>query len=134
MDFVLATQPKEWQKLTQHHGDKVRERFLKRVASEIERRGALDVLRTGVKDSGCKFMLAYFSPASGLNDEIRRLHAANLFAVTRQVRYSTKHENSLDLLLFLNGIPLFTAELKSPLTGQTVEDAIRQVQDQPRSA
>ena len=125
-DFVLATQPKEWQKLTQHHGDKVRERFLRRVASEIQRRGALDVFRNGVKDSGCKFTLAYFPPASGLNEEIRRLYAANLFAVVRQVRYSIKNENSLDLVLFLNGIPLFTAELKSPLTGQTVEDAIRQ--------
>ena len=51
---------------------------------------------------------------------------ANFFAVVRQVRYSTKNENSLDLVLFLNGIPLFTAELKNPLSGQTVEDAIRQ--------
>ena len=126
VDFVLATQPKEWQKLTQHHGAAVREQFLKRLASEIERRGALDVLRNGIKDSGCKFRLAYFRPASGLNEETRRLHAANLFAVVRQLRYSTKNEKSLDLVLFLNGIPIFTAELKNPLTGQDVEDAIRQ--------
>ncbi len=126
VDFVLATQPKEWQKLTQHHGTAVKEQFLKRLASEIERRGALDVLRNGLKDSGVKFRLAYFRPASGLNEETRRLHAANLFAVVRQVRYSTKNEKSLDLVLFLNGIPIFTAELKNPLTGQTIEDAIRQ--------
>jgi type I restriction enzyme, R subunit len=104
----------------------VREQFLKRLAAEIERRGALDVLRNGIKDSGCKFRLAYFRPASGLNEETRRLHAANLFAVVRQVRYSTKNEKSLDLVLFLNGIPIFTAELKNPLNGQDVEDAIRQ--------
>ncbi len=126
VDFVLATQPKEWQKLAQHHGAEVREQFLKRLASEIERRGALDVLRNGLKDSGVKFRLAYFRPASGLNEETRRLHAANLFAVVRQVHYSTKNEKSLDLVLFLNGIPIFTAELKNPLTGQDVEDAIRQ--------
>jgi len=126
VDFVLATQPKEWQKLTQHHGTAVREQFLKRLASEIERRGTLDVLRNGIKDSGCKFRLAYFRPASGLNEETRRLHAANLFAVVRQVHYSTKNENSLDLVLFLNGLPVFTAELKNPLNGQDVEDAIRQ--------
>jgi len=126
VDFVLATQPKEWKKLGQHHGAAVKEQFLKRLASEIEQRGALDVLRTGIKDSGCKFRLAYFRPASGLNQETRRLHAANLFAVVRQVRYSTKNENCLDLVLFLNGIPIFTAELKNPLTGQTIEDAIRQ--------
>ena len=126
LDFVLATQPKEWKRLEQHHGAAVREQFLKRLAAEIERRGALDVLRNGIKDSGCKFRLAYFRPASGLNEEIRRLHAANLFSVVRQVRYSTKNENCLDLVIFLNGIPIFTAELKNPLNAQDVEDAIRQ--------
>jgi len=126
VDFVLATQPKEWKKLEQHHGAAVKERFLKRLAAEIERRGALDVLRNGLKDSGCKFRLAYFRPASGLNEETRRLHAANLFSIVRQVRYSTKNENCLDLVLFLNGIPIFTAELKNPLNAQDVEDAIRQ--------
>jgi type I restriction enzyme R subunit len=104
----------------------VRDQFLKRVAAEIERCGALDVLRNGLKDSGCKFRLAYFRPASGLNEETRRLHAANLFAAVRQVRYSTRNEKSLDLVLFLNGIPIFTAELKNLLNGQDVEDAIRQ--------
>lgn len=126
VDFVLATQPKEWKRLEQHHGAAVKEQFLKRLAAEIERRGALDVLRNGLKDSGVKFRLAYFRPASGLNEETRRLHAANLFAVVRQLRYSTKNEKSLDLVLFLNGIPIFTAELKNPLNGQDVEDAIRQ--------
>jgi type I restriction enzyme R subunit len=136
VDFVLATQPKEWKKLEQHYGTAVREQFLKRLASEIGRRGALDVLRSGIKDSGCKFRLAYFRPASGLNEETRRLHAANLFAVVRQVHYSTKNDQpspglrpagkSLDLVLFLNGIPIFTAELKNPLNSQDVEDAIRQ--------
>ncbi|MGH8479532.1 MAG: type I restriction endonuclease [Gammaproteobacteria bacterium] len=124
VDFVLATQPKEWKRLEQHHGAAVKDQFLKRLAAEIERRGALDVLRNGIKDSGCKFRLAYFRPASGLNEETRRLHAANLFSMVRQVRYSTK--SCLDLVLFLNGIPIFTAELKNPLTGQDVEDAIRQ--------
>lgn len=126
VDFVLATQPREWQKLAQHHGAAVKEQFLRRLAGDIERRGALDVLRNGLKDSGCKFRLAYFRPASGLNEETRRLHAANLFAVARQLRYSGKNENCLDLVLFLNGIPIFTAELKNPLNGQDVEDAIRQ--------
>jgi len=126
VDFVLATQPREWEKLKQHHGAAVKEQFLKRLAAEIERRGALDVLRQGIKDSGCKFRLAYFRPATGLNEETRRLHAANLFSVVRQVRYSTKNENCLDLVLFLNGLPIFTAEVKNPLNAQDVADAIRQ--------
>ena len=126
IDFILATQPKEWAKLRQHHGPDLKSRFLGRLSREIGRRGALDVLRNGVKDSGCKFRLAYFRPASGLNEELQRLHAANLFAVVRQLRFSENTEQSVDLALFLNGIPIFTAELKNPLTGQDVEDAIRQ--------
>ncbi|MGH7558902.1 MAG: RNA-binding domain-containing protein [Gemmatimonadota bacterium] len=126
IDFLLATQPKEWERLRQHHGSEVKDRFLSRLSREIGRRGALDVLRNGVKDSGCKFRLAFFRPASGLNEETRRLYAANLFSIVRQLRYSERGEPSLDLVLFLNGIPLFTAELKNPLSGQDVEDAIRQ--------
>ena len=126
LDFVLATQPREWKRLSEHHGTMVEEQFLKRLASEIWRRGALEVLRNGIRDMGCKFQLAYFRPASGLNEETKRLHAANLFSVVRQLHYSEKNNKSLDLAIFLNGIPIFTAELKNPLTGQTVPDAIRQ--------
>lgn len=126
VDFLLATQPKEWGKLAEHYGSEVKERFLKRLSREIERRGTLDVLRNGIKDAGCKFQMVYFRPASGLNVDLQRLHEANLFAVVRQLRYSEKNENSLDLALFLNGVPIFTAEVKNPLSGQTVEDAIRQ--------
>ena len=126
LDFLLATQPKEWAKLKQHYGADVKPRFLGRLSREIARRGALDVLRNGVRDSGCKFRLAYFRPASGLNEELQRLHAANLFAVIRQLHFSEKSEQSIDLALFLNGVPIFTAELKNPLTGQDVQDAIHQ--------
>ena len=129
VDFLLATQPREWERLRQHHGADVKPRFLGRLSREIGRRGALDVLRNGVKDSGCKFRLAYFRPASGLNEASQRLHAANLFAAVRQLRFSERGDQSLDLALFLNGIPIFTAELKSPLNGQDVEDAIRQYQN-----
>jgi type I restriction enzyme R subunit len=122
----VSNAPKELRRLNAHYGAAVRERFVRRLASEIERRGALDVLRNGIRDSGVKFQLAYFRPSSGLNEETQRLHAGNLFAVVRQLRYSTKSEKSLDLVLFLNGIPIFTAELKNPLTGQEVENAIRQ--------
>ena len=118
VDFLLATQPKQWRKLEQHHGADVKPRFLARLSREIARRGALDVLRDGVKDSGCKFRLAYFRPASGLNEESQRLHAANL-AVVRQLRFSEQDEQSIDLARFLNGVPIFTAELKNPLTGRT---------------
>ena len=92
VDFLLAAQPKEWEKLTQHYGADVKPRFLGRLSREIGRRGALDILRNGVKDSGCKFRLAYFRPSSGLNEELQRLHAANLFSVVRQLRFSEHGE------------------------------------------
>jgi type I restriction enzyme R subunit len=126
LDFVVASQPKEWEKLRQHHGAEVEAKFLRRLSEEIGKRGALDVLRGGVKDLGCKFQMAFFPPSSGLNPEIQRLYELNVFTAVRQLHYSEKNENSLDLALLLNGIPIFTAELKNPFTGQNVEQAIRQ--------
>ena len=127
VDFLIATQPQEWERLRQHYGAEVGSRFTVRLSREVARRGALDVLRNGVKDMGCGFQLAYFPPATQLNEEAARLHAGNLFAVARQVHYSAKDAgNSLDMVLFLNGLPIFTVELKSPLNGQRVEDAVAQ--------
>jgi type I restriction enzyme R subunit len=126
IDFIYATQPKEWEKLKTHHGQDVKERFLTRLAHEMTRRGTPDVLRKGLRDTGCKFQLAYFRPSSGLNAALQKLYAANLFTVVRQLQYSEKTGHSLDLTIFLNGLPIFTAELKNPLKGQNVEDAIRQ--------
>lgn len=126
IDFIYATQPKEWDRLKQHHGAEVKDRFLKRISSEISQRGVLDVLRKGIKDSGCKFHLAYFRPSSGLNEALQRLYEANIFSVVRQLHYSERNDKSVDMAIFLNGIPIFTAELKNPLTGQNVENAIQQ--------
>ena len=70
IDFIYATQPKEWEKLKKHHGTEAKQRFLARLSREIARRGTLDVLRKGIRDSGCRFQLAYFRPSSGLNDAL----------------------------------------------------------------
>ncbi len=127
VDFLYASQPQEWQKLKERHGQDTKDKFLRRLAREVARRGTLDVLRKGVKDSGCTFQLAYFRPASRLNPDHQRRHAANLFSVVRQLHYSARDAKpSLDLALFLNGLPLFTAEIKTQFTGQTVQDAIHQ--------
>jgi type I restriction enzyme R subunit len=126
LSFLYATQPKEWERFKKMHGDEARDRLLRRLASKVGRRGTLAVLRRGIKCDGCRFQLAYFRPSSGLNEELQRLYEANLFSVVRQLHYSERTEGSLDLAIFLNGLPLFTAELKDPLTGQTVLDAIRQ--------
>ena len=86
----------------------------------------LDVLRKGVKDRGCDFKLTYFQPSSGMNPKHKELYAQNRFSLIRQLHYSQRNENSLDMVLFLNGLPLVTMELKNRLTGQTVTDAEKQ--------
>ncbi len=126
LDFILITQPKEWEKLRKTYSGDLRTHFLERVSKEVSQHGTLHVLRKGIKDLGCKFQMAYFPPASGLNPEIQKQYQGNIFSVARQLKYSENNENSLDLTIFLNGLPIFTAELKNPLNAQTVENAIKQ--------
>lgn len=127
ISFIETTQQKEWEKLKTQHGAFVRENFLRRVIKEIERRGTLGVLRRGVIDLGCKFDLAYFKPETTMNVEHRRRYNSNIFSVVRQLYYSERDaRKSIDLVIFLNGLPIFTAELKEPLKGQTVENAMWQ--------
>jgi len=124
--FITNTQPDEIEKLENQLGDQARIHILNRLSKEINQRGVLDVLRKGIKTRGCDFRLVYFKPASGMNPEHQKLYGQNQFTVIRQLKYSQKNENSLDLGLFVNGIPIITAELKNSLTGQFVEDAIKQ--------
>ncbi|HNQ88445.1 MAG TPA: type I restriction endonuclease [Verrucomicrobiota bacterium] len=124
--FLSATQPKEWQKMLAMHGADAKPLLLKRLAAEIHNHGTLHVLRKGIKANGCKFQLVFFQPSSGLNESAQKLYRANQFAIVRQLHYSQKNENSLDLAIFLNGLPLFTAELKNPFKGQSVQDAVKQ--------
>src|SRR5712692_229830 len=126
LNFIYATQPKEWDKFKKQHEGDARTPFLQRLASELRARGTLHVLRKGIKANGCRFQLVYFIPSSGLNYDLLNLYSANLFSEIRQLHYSEKNNNSLDLVLFLNGLPIFTAELKNPFTGQNVENAIKQ--------
>ncbi len=88
--------------------------------------GTVDVLRHGIVDLGVSFRLAYFKPAHSLTPELVARYTANRVSLTRQLRYEASSEKSLDLAILVNGIPTATAELKNPITGQTVEDATRQ--------
>ena len=124
--FIQETQLKEYQKLERQYEDKTPVNLLNRVSKEIERRGVLGVLRKGVIDRGCRFNLTYFHPSSGMNPDHGRLYAQNRFSVVRQLKYSEKNEKSVDMALFLNGLPLVTMELKNSLTGQMVTDAEKQ--------
>lgn len=128
--FITATQPDTWRDLEKQHGKWTVEKFKRRLVREIQRRGTLDNLRRGVKDSGCYFQLAYFKPATALNPAHQALYGKNIFSVIRQCRYSAvETRDALDLVIFLNGLPIFTLELKNKLTGQTVANAREQYQN-----
>jgi type I restriction enzyme R subunit len=125
--FIDATQKKAWRELVERgYGGNVEETkkgFAKRLASEIDLRGTVDVLRHAVTDYGVTFHLAYFKPAHGLTPALETLYRANRVTLTRQFLYETTSKKSIDLALLVNGIPTATAELKNHITGQTIEDA-----------
>jgi type I restriction enzyme R subunit len=126
LKFIKSTQSEEWEKLHEQYPSNTEDIFLKRVTGEISKRGTLDVLRNGVKDRGTKFELAYFKPVSGLNPEHEKLYRQNKFTVIRQLPFSQKYQKTLDISIFLNGIPIITSELKNHFTGQDYTDAIKQ--------
>jgi type I restriction enzyme R subunit len=125
--WVQGTQAPAWEALVKSHGAKAGEMLLSRLRDSINQRGTLDVLRQGIEMLGVKgkIPLAQFKPALAINPEIQTRYEQNRLRVVRQVRYSLHNENSIDLVLFLNGIPVATAELKTDFT-QSVKDAIDQ--------
>jgi type I restriction enzyme R subunit len=125
--WVQATQSKSWETLAKNHGTGAGDALLTRLRSELDKRGTLDVLRHGIEMMGLreKLTLAQFRPALALNPEIEARYSANRLRVVRQVRYSLHNENCIDLVLFLNGLPVATVELKTDFT-QCVDDAVDQ--------
>ncbi len=126
IDFIKSTQSKEWAMLTKRHGALVEQNFFKRLDNELKRRGMIDVLRHGIDDTGVSFKLSYFKPGSTMNKSAIESYDMNRLMITRQVHYSLDNNNSLDTVIFLNGLPIITIELKNQLTGQNVQNAIAQ--------
>lgn len=124
--FLQESQPKRWEKIAAIHGADADNRVIQRLYKELDLRGSLDVLRNGFVDYGVRFQMAYFQPASGLNPDAVDLYNKNNLKVYRQIYYSTKNRNSVDVLLSLNGIPVSTLELKNQFTGQNVGNALKQ--------
>ena len=121
--FIQETQPKEWQYLENSIKANTETVLLDDLCKTMDSQGGLNVLRHGFKCYGKLFRVAYFAPASGMNPDLKAAYDANRLTVTRQLHYSTTSEQSIDLLLSLNGIPIATAELKNPLSGQNVDNA-----------
>lgn len=135
--FLEETQPKEVAKLKQSHGSNFRQRILYLVNRKIKDEtvvnekclgGIINLLRTDITDgnTGIKLKLFYDKPVSNLNPKDAELYEKNIFSITRQLRFSTQGEKSLDLVVSINGLPVITFELKNELTKQNVKDAIRQ--------
>ncbi|MEU9950597.1 type I restriction endonuclease [Streptomyces sp. NPDC047939] len=130
--FLGESQPLEWDELVAVYGNDVNDAqrgFAQRLDKAINDDGLLNVLRNGVKDRGIRLRVAYFKPNLVADDSVLDGYRANRLTVVRELAYATKQadwNNRLDLTLFLNGVPVATAELKNPLTRQGVEDAKHQ--------
>ncbi len=125
-DFIKDTQPKAFEALALETDNPKRTKFLHRLQGEITRRGTIDVLRLGVNDGQVKLDMFYGTPSSR-NPRAKDLFEKNIFSVTRQLRYSTDNARlALDIVIFINGLPLITFELKNKITKQTVQDAVQQ--------
>lgn len=130
IDFIQSTQPTQWQKLEALHGKNTSQRLLQDLCKWMDTYGSLATLRHGFKCFGRTYRIAYFKAAHGLNEELEARYASNHLGITRQLHFSPKNEKSLDVVLSLNGIPLFTLELKNPMTGQTIENAMYQYRNE----
>lgn len=123
-EFIKQTQPTVYDTIVKRGEDK----FIKRLAEQIKAKGIIEILRKGVKDLDLQINLYYKNPVSELNQKAQENYQANIFSVARQLYYSLSNSNSLDMVLFINGLPIITFELKNEWTGQTVKNAIRQYQ------
>lgn len=121
--FIMATQPKMWERYVRKYGDRAEQRFYQVLQDYISRYGIIYALRHDIDDLGMKFRICYFRPASELNEELMGKYRQNILEVTRQFAYSTQNRNTIDMVLSLNGIPIVALELKNQLRNQSVEES-----------
>lgn len=121
--FIRETQPKEWKRYERIYRADAEDKFIKRFNEEVNTHGLLHVLRKGIRDRGVSLYVIFFRPVSSLSYDNLKLYEANRFACIRQFAYSLNNRNTIDMVLSVNGIPLVALELKNQYTGQSVEHA-----------
>ena len=127
LKFVKGTQPDEWSKLEAQYTTAADDEFFKQLEKNLKSRSALDVFRNGIKMiPGINFALCFFKPASSLNPDLVAAYEANILSVIQEVEYSQKHGNRIDVVLFVNGLPVASLELKNTMTGSTFKNAEKQ--------
>ena len=118
--FVQATQPQEWAKLAKQFPGAEREMLAAQVSALVAKRGTLEVLRNGASFNGINLQLAFFKPSAGGNPEHQARYAGNRFAIVRQIHFSaTMPDQSADMGILLNGLPIVSMELRNISPGRT---------------
>lgn len=126
LEFIKTTQDKAWYRYEKLNGKASEEMLINRFVHVVKQQGLLSVLRNGFIDRGIKFRVVYWKPETVLSATSQINYDANILHCTRQLHYSLKNENSIDIVLFLNGIPIVSMELKCQFTGQNTTNAINQ--------
>ena len=121
--FIRDTQPKMWHKFEVLNPDNTEVKFIRAFCSAVETNGLLNVLRKGFTHRGCTFRVCYFKPESELNQLDAEMYGKNVVECYRQWYYSADNKKSVDLMLAVNGIPVFAFELKNQFTGQCLDNA-----------
>lgn len=124
--FVRTSQPKAWARFEKIYGADSERQLVERFCREVKMVGLLKVLRQGFTDRGIKFRAVFWKPETTINETTQAQYAANILHCTRQLHYSLHNENSIDMVLFVNGIPVVSMELKCQFTGQDTANAIEQ--------
>lgn len=128
LSFVKASQPKQWERYVKIYGMDSEKQMIDRFCREVKMVGLLRVLRQGFTDRGIKFRAVFWKPETSINETTVKQYETNIMHCTRQLHYSLHNENSIDMVLFLNGIPVVSMELKCQFTGQDAANAIVQYQ------
>lgn len=129
LKFIQTTQEKDWDKYIRHFPNNAEENFINSLVRSINNKGAIEVLRNGFRDASQNFKLFYPKPNNNLNPDLKAKFQQNIFSVIDELEYENrKHGNRLDLVIFINGIPISTIELKDTFS-QGVEKAIKQYKE-----
>ena len=126
VSFIRTSQPKAWERFQKIYGADSERQIVDRFCREVKMVGLLKVFRQGFMDRGIKFRAVFWKPETTINPTTMAQYHANILHCTRQLHYSLQNENSIDIVLFVNGIPVVSMELKCQFTGQNTENAIHQ--------
>ncbi|XME04058.1 type I restriction endonuclease subunit R [Lachnospiraceae bacterium C1.1] len=126
VEFIKNSQPKQWDRYVKIYDSSAEKQIIERFSREVKQTNLLSVFRHGFTDRGIKFRAVFWKPETTLNETSQKQYEANILNCTRQLHYSVKNENSIDIVLFVNGIPVVSMELKCQFTGQDTINAINQ--------